>query len=299
MLYEIDSPRTGGQYALDFIAANQMPVDAAFRARLTTWLIDQRRAGEQAPLVDSLALAIVASRPPLRLSQRLERFFLYLSARRFRPGNTVYTSIGQGHPSELPVIMAWIEAEHHEDAVGFINYLESTSLITARAMDAYQLTPTGFERLEQAELVSPATRQAFVAMWFGAEMNQAYERGFEPAIRASGFEALRIDRKEHTNKIDDEIVMEIRRSRFVVADFTCALLPDQDGKRRADARGGVYYEAGFAQGLNIPVIWTVRNDLIEHVHFDTRQFAHITWSDPEDLRARLQNRIGAVITSRA
>jgi hypothetical protein len=61
------------------------------------------------------------------------------------------------------------------------------------------------------------------------------------------------------------------------------------------ARGGVYYEAGFAQGLNIPVIWVCRLDVIDHVHFDTRQFNHITWTDPQDLYAKLKNRIGAVI----
>ena len=90
---------------------------------------------------------------------------------------------------------------------------------------------------------------------------------------------MRIDSKEHSNKIDDEIIAEIRRSRFVVADFT-----SEEDK----PRGGVYYEAGFAMGLNIPVIWTCRADMIGNVHFDTRQFNHITWDDPEDLRVKLE-----------
>ena len=103
------------------------------------------------------------------------------------------------------------------------------------------------------------------------------------------------DRQEGThNKIDDQIIAEIRRSRFVVCDFTCELI-EYDGKQKAFPRGGVYYEAGFAQGLGIPVIWMCRADHIEHVHFDTRQFNHITWSTPEELREKLRNRIGAVI----
>ena len=105
-------------------------------------------------------------------------------------------------------------------------------------------------------------------------------------MRASGFRPLRIDRKEHVNKIDDEIIAEIRRSRFLVADFTC---------HPGSPRGGVYFEAGFALALGKPVIWTCRNDLIEHVHFDTRQFNHIVWASAEDLAERLRNRIGAVI----
>lgn len=123
-------------------------------------------------------------------------------------------------------------------------------------------------------------------MWFDDTMNDAWEKGFEPAIVDAGYKPLRIDRKEHINKIDDEIIAEIRRSRFVVADFT---------SKPKEARGGVYYEAGFAHGLNIQVIYTCRKDRFEDVHFDTRQFNHITWNTPEDLRTDLSQRISSVI----
>ena len=128
--------------------------------------------------------------------------------------------------------------------------------------------------------------QCFIAMWFHESMNDALERGIEPAIEETGYEPFRIDRKEHINKIDDEIIAEIRRSKFVVADFTHG----KDG-----ARGGVYYEAGFALGLNIPVIPTCREDLIGTLHFDTSHINHIVWSSPDDLRKKLTNRIRAVI----
>jgi hypothetical protein len=79
-----------------------------------------------------------------------------------------------------------------------------------------------------------------------------------------------------------------------VADFTTGIIGDGE-HRTAVPRGGVYFEAGFAQGLGIPVIWTCRSDQISHVHFDTRQFNHILWTTPEDLKVRLFNRIGAVV----
>ena len=59
--------------------------------------------------------------------------------------------------------------------------------------------------------------------------------------------------------------------------------------------GGVYYEAGFAHGLDIPVIFCCRKDVLEKVHFDTRQYNHIVWEKPEELREKLANRIAAVI----
>ncbi len=117
-------------------------------------------------------------------------------------------------------------------------------------------------------------------------MQQALEHGIEPAIKDAGYKPLRIDQKEHINKIDDEIIAEIRRSRFLVADFTHGV----DG-----ARGGVYYEAGFAHGLNLPVIFTCREDAVEELHFDTEHYNHIVWTTPADLREKLTNRILAVI----
>ena len=56
--------------------------------------------------------------------------------------------------------------------------------------------------------------QAFVAMWFDESMDGVYENGIAPAVRRAGYDPLRIDQKEHVNKIDDEIIAEIRRSRF-------------------------------------------------------------------------------------
>ena len=64
-------------------------------------------------------------------------------------------------------------------------------------------------------------------------------------------------------------------------------------------RGGVYFEAGFAMGLGIPVIWTCRDTDINDLHFDTRQYNHIPWANPKELRVRLQNRIEATIPGRA
>ena len=66
-------------------------------------------------------------------------------------------------------------------------------------------------------------------------------------------------------------------------------------KERTGARGGVYYEAGFAHGFGIEVIFTCREDALKHVHFDTRQYNHIVWETPKELRQRLAARISAVI----
>ena len=60
-------------------------------------------------------------------------------------------------------------------------------------------------------------------------------------------------------------------------------------------RQGVYFEAGYALGLGIPVIWTCRKDDLDNCHFDTRQYNHIVWETPEELATALEHRIRATI----
>ena len=153
----------------------------------------------------------------------------------------------------------------------------------------------GYERLEEIEKPNQDSTKVFVAMWFDDSMDKVWEKGIRPAITDAGYEPVRIDQKEHANKIDDEIIAEIRRSRFVVADFTHGKIDDKELPiKKRGARGGVYYEAGFAQGLGIDVIFTCHEDQIDYLHFDTRQYKHISWSRPEELKNALKNRISAL-----
>jgi nucleoside 2-deoxyribosyltransferase len=56
-------------------------------------------------------------------------------------------------------------------------------------------------------------------------------------------------------------------------------------------RGGVYFEAGYALALGRTVIWCCRQDHADQLHFDTRQYPHILWQTPADLRRQLRDRL--------
>jgi len=60
-------------------------------------------------------------------------------------------------------------------------------------------------------------------------------------------------------------------------------------------RGGVYFEAGFALGLNLPVFWICRKDDLKKLHFDIRQYNFIIWEKPEELTKKLKDTIQAII----
>ena len=116
------------------------------------------------------------------------------------------------------------------------------------------------------------------------DLNTAFSEGIFPALKDSGYTAVRVDRVQHNDKIDDKIIAEIRRSGLDIADFT-------------GSKGGVYYEAGFAHGLGLPVIFTVREDDVSRLHFDTRQYNHIVWETPAHLRELLHDRVAATLGS--
>lgn len=148
--------------------------------------------------------------------------------------------------------------------------------------NALALTPKGYLEVDGRRRSPSISAQGFVAMSFDKAMDIAFVEGFQKAIADTGYRPFRIDSKEHANGISDEIIAEIRRSRFVIADYT-------------QMNNGVYFEAGFAIGIGIPVIPTCHKDDFSKLHFDIRHINTLQWSEPGDLREALKKRILAVI----
>ena len=139
-------------------------------------------------------------------------------------------------------------------------------------------------------------RQGFVAMWFNPCMDEAYKEGICPAIWDAGYKPYKIDEDDFTGGVVDRILAEIRKSKFVVADFTsCDECQACEQCKHIGARGGVYFEAGFALGLDKTVFLTCREDRVEAIHFDINHLNRIQWKMPEDLREQLTNSIEAVL----
>jgi hypothetical protein len=149
----------------------------------------------------------------------------------------------------------------------------------------YTVTMDGWIRIEEIKTSGRSLTQCFVAMAFRKATDFIWESVIEPAIREAGYKPFRIDREQHVNRIDDEIISQIRRSRFMVADFTLQ-------------RGGVYFEAGMMHGLGRNVIWMCHQDELtsdKGLHFDIRQFNFLTYqAGDEETKKRLYERIVAV-----
>jgi hypothetical protein len=285
----VDSPRAGGKYFISGTAEGQLISQTDLAKRLlTSWLCEQRRAGVDTPRVVSNVLELIQSRRPMTALTRMDLALLFLGRETQKLGEPV--NFSSGNARRRVRCVAETESQNSDELTALFRLLESRNLayVTTFPTGDFAALPTasGWEMIEQMQRPQSDYAQAFIAMWFSSQTDDAYAKGIYPAIEQSGYKPFRVDKKEHNNKIDDEIIAEIRRSRFVVADFTSE--PDK-------ARGGVYYEAGFAHGLGIPVIWTCNETSLKYLHFDTRQYAHIVWKEPTDLLIQLKNRIGATI----
>ena len=191
-----------------------------------------------------------------------------------------------GIAEQIDVALAWAEALGAEEFDYLIRYLAGRGLPEPGSQRAAcSVSVDGYTALADRRNATDGA-QEFVAMWFDDTKTEAYVGGIKPGIEGAGYRARRVDGSENIGKIDDLTIAEIRRSRFVVADFT----QGSDGNR-----GSVYYEAGFAFGADVPVIFTSHEDSVAHLAFDTRQYAHIVWREPAEFRTKLAQRIEAII----
>lgn len=218
---------------------------------------------------------------PQTISDRLDRSLRNIHRLSDYPGEVYQCSIGEDYPIFF--------AENEQSFRFVMDALKDAGWIDVKLepakMSKINLTVKGWNRIAELERVrvGAESNQVFVAMWFEPSLERPYTEGIEKAIEATHYKAVRIDLKEHNEKICDAIIGEIRKSRFMVADFT-------------GHRGGVYFEAGYALGLGLPIIWTCRENDKDDLHFDTRQYNHIFWKDETDLFEKLRRRIEATIS---
>lgn len=122
------------------------------------------------------------------------------------------------------------------------------------------------------ETKGPDSAKVFIAMAFDPALN-GVKTAIHKAIEGAGYEPLRVDDDHYSGSVMDRIIMHIRDSKFIVADFT-------------GNRGGVYYEAGVAFGLGIDVVNVCEDGCLvqgakDQLHFDVRHLVFVPWKAGE------------------
>ena len=149
----------------------------------------------------------------------------------------------------------------------------------------------GWEKYEELRKTITVSRTAFMAMKFREEdLDKVYYSTFKPAVADTGFELFKLDEKPKAGLIDSRMRVEIRKSRFLISDLT-------------HRNPGAYWEAGFAEGLGKPVIYTCRKKEWDQdqTHFDTNHHLTIVWDpqNPSDAAEELKATIRATLPGEA
>ena len=281
---KLDCPRCG-EYSITGTAAVMWPANNPSErqvANASGWIREHQNIVIGSDEIDNLLnvsppnVADRAIKLLLHMEEKSQNLGTYFNIRNDKAHEWLGVSFSTD-ASEL----AYLFNTYLVQEMGFLN---ADNLLPNLVLHRGTISPKGYSFLDTFRH-SPALSQiGFCAMWFKPELATIWTEAVSPAIKDAGYDPKRIDRHHHHNKIDDEIIAMIRRSKFIVADFT-------------GQRGGVYFEAGFAIGLRLPVIWTCEKSELKDVHFDNRQYNFIRWENEKlpDFKQALQSRIEATL----
>ena len=215
-------------------------------------------------------LGEIATRPTVQ--EQHDRLILWLGNIQGGPGGEIKTPLG--------ALAARLGAESDAAALFFLKELSGDLVIVDHTLGTentkvVRLTLQGWRTFEKLSRGYSDQRTAFMAMKFGDdEIDRFVRETLVPAVKQTGYGLRRSDDDASAGLIDVRMQVQIRLARFVIADLT-------------HQSHGAYWEAGFAQGLGKPVIYTCRADWFnaDGTHFDTEHHHTIAWDPSAPHRA--------------
>ena len=202
---------------------------------------------------------------------------------------------------KLPSVSEWVyevesfletTKEPNEEAWILIDGIKRQGAALNRCENLVALLRQLYKRKYDRVSLPPIIKrnQIFVAMMFSPETDRIYENALKPVIQSLSYSAMRIDEKQFNGSIIAEITTEVADSVALIADLT-------------GNRGGVYFEAGVARGLQlcnhpIKLVFVCRKEFFnsERVHFDVQGDNIILYENAEDLKSKLTARLQTVLT---
>ena len=264
------------------------------RAVLSHAIRRMQRDGEVPTIKTDLAAQIWRDDRLPTMPEQLDNLILYLGTNLSEPGAKLDL-----HAERMRAVLGSITADaagwllSTAEGEGLIQGVVRPNLDGPTNISKATLLPAGWKRFEELQNRSPDSRRAFMAMQFGdQELDRLFYGHFKPAAQRAGFDLSRLDEEPRAGLIDDRLRLEIRRSRFLIADLT-------------HGNPGAYWEAGFAEGLGRPVIYTCRRDVFDDLHkrphFDTNHYLTVIWDavDPAKAAAQLTTTIRVMLPSEA
>ena len=174
-----------------------------------------------------------------------------------------------------PALTSAIGAIDMNASAALILSMERGGLLTcadASSMNgpnAIRIAPTleGWLRAGEIAKGQRSENFAFMAMKYGDETLEACVANvIRPAVEEAGYKLEVLRDRPAAGLIDNYLRSRLRLCKFVIADLS-------------HANNGAYWEAGFAEGLGKPVIYTCERGVFDthRTHFDTNHSQTVVW----------------------
>jgi nucleoside 2-deoxyribosyltransferase len=289
-----ECPRCGA-YSISTTAIQTLPYHLKSyersRAILSHALYKLTQKEQWAKLNDDLIVKILNNTNLPNHTEQLDNLIVWIATKQPKYGGCLekisidsISAVGTEDIASFNFVM------NHAITLGFVSAVSIGVYGFGVEFSDVSLTFAGWSRLDEIQRGSTITRLAFMAMKFNdSETDIIYKDHFKLAVAACGFELKRLDDSQPAGLIDDRMRVEIRQSRFMIADLT-------------HQNNGAYWEAGYAEGLGKPVIYTCRKDVFDKgTHFDTNHHLTVVWESDKLQEAveKLKNTIRATLPSEA
>lgn len=251
--------------------------------------IKKRQREQRPPLLDKEIVENILKTKLPNPSEQVDNLILWL-------GQTGEI-IGPGEIIDIKPIthQSIIGARSENGFTLILEHLLRTGLVKGKLLGSHienaTLSFSGWKYFEQLKRGKGDSRKAFMAMEYGdSTLDGVVDGIFKPAVSQAGFDLFRLNERPKAGLIDDRLRVEIRTSKFLIADLT-------------HENAGAYWEAGYAEGLGKPVIYTCEKCKFrkDKSHFDTNHHLTIIWDNenPEDAASTLKATIRATLPDEA
>ncbi|MBI2634736.1 hypothetical protein HYW82_03670 [Candidatus Peregrinibacteria bacterium] len=148
------------------------------------------------------------------------------------------------------------------------------------------LSVKAWDRIEETKKVNRKSKQGFIACWFTDPPNPN-NQAIVDGIKNAGYEAMILQGKHFPETVISKALGEIKKSRFVVVDLT--------GERKS-----VFFEAGYALGINIDVLFVVEKEYWDanktSLEFYVKNYNIKAYSSPAELQEIVETAIAERIS---
>lgn len=298
-LYFVECFRCGKYKVIDYVLDEYLGlnIDNEVLGKLSSWVYNH-----QVSTIDKKEYQKIINQEALGADDKAIKLLFYLAKKFPLPGQIITDLV-----ESFRILIASVDKQEFPnlrgiDMLGIFPFCQISNLDELRYMlkdylaalgfiyyDGYiKVLPEGWKYLEELKNKNVESNNIFIAMRFKDDLLKFSDEFIETAIRDSGYNPIRIDKHVHDNIIDDEIIASIRKSKLIVSDFT-------------DNSSGVYFETGFARGLNLPVIYLCEKQKFEDEkqkpHFDVNHYPFLLWErdNGDKIKKELQLRIEALV----